>query len=210
MSKDVKHILKTKNYAKVYRNYLKAESKVLKGFVKKGRSLIEVGCGTGRVIPIVAPLVRHYVGVDIDLASLEQANETAERYGNVEIFQLDAVNLSKRFRANEFDLAIMPWNVLNVVKQPLKSLKEVYRVTKRGAFVTVPQRGTLAKRLGYYRRLKIRCRIDKKTETIYSAEWGASRAYSKSGIRSLCERAGFRVQSIKDIRGLGYCVLLRK
>ena len=41
----------------------------------KTKRLLDLGCGVGRIVPIVAPLVREYVGVDISPGMLKLARE---------------------------------------------------------------------------------------------------------------------------------------
>jgi hypothetical protein len=61
----------------------------------------------------------------------------------------------------------------------------------------------------YYRRLKIPCRVDLNTCTIYSDVWGASRAYSFERLREIGQAMsdfGFKEPWAIEVPPLGYAV----
>lgn len=205
-----KKALEFSKYPGIHKRYLKREQKLVEGLVKPSDNLLDIGCGVGRLIPILAPIVNSYTGVDMDRAFLSKAREVSKAYKNSRVFLLDAQRLLDKFRKDEFDVSIMLWNTLACVKDPSKVLREAYEVTKDRCFVVVPAKGAMKKRIRYYDKLGLEYRIDPKTEFIHSDTWGVTRAYSESEIRRFCEKIGFSVTKIWKVEGFEYCLALNK
>ncbi len=106
---------------KIYKEELKAIKSVLPPF-QKG---VEIGVGSGR---FAKPL-----GIKIGVEpSLEMAKIAKER--GIEIIKGEAENLP--FLDESFDFALMVTTIC-FVDDPLKSLKEVFRILKSGGFFIV-------------------------------------------------------------------------
>lgn len=193
-----------------YLRYLKAEEKSVKRLVSKDTKLIDIGCGVGRAIPMLAPFVKSYTGIDIDRNLLKRAKKIARHYNNVEIFNVDARRLTEKFGNNQFDLSIMLFNTFACVKGQKEVLGGAYRITKRRCFLTVPAKGNLSDRIKYYKEVGMEYRASKKTEFIYSKVWGVTRAYSKSEITNLCKCSGFSIERICKQGNLEYHIVLKK
>lgn len=201
--------LDLKKYPKEFQVYLKKEIEILKKFVGKKDKVLDVGCGTGRSISEISPLVSEYVGIDIDKKYLSEAEKISKRFDNVEIIELNVENLSKLFKENEFDKSFCLFNTLCCFKDYNKALKEIYKITKNKFYFSVCAKGSQKIRQEYYDKIGVKVRFDK-DETSYSSAWGEVKAFSKDEITNLLEEVDFKVDEIILVEGYSYCITARK
>lgn len=103
-----------------------------KTFIKG--DLLELGCGEGRGVELLAPLASSYVGVD-KIKSI--VDELKGKYPTYQF--LDGVFPPFPFEDNQFD-TIVTFQVIEHVKKDEEFIKEVFRVLKPGgtALITTP------------------------------------------------------------------------
>jgi ArsR family transcriptional regulator len=94
----------------------------------------DLGCGTGALLPLLAPHVRSVIGVDGSDEMLAAARQRAARYPNVELRRgaLEALPVE----SGALDAAIMAL-VLHHLPSPAQALTEARRVLKPGAGLVV-------------------------------------------------------------------------
>jgi ArsR family transcriptional regulator len=99
--------------------------------VPEGAELIDVGTGTGRMLSVLAPRMRHAVGVDLSREMLSVARANLERGGlrNCVVRQADMYNLP--FPPASFDIATIH-QVLHFADRPADVVAEAARVLKPG------------------------------------------------------------------------------
>lgn len=97
----------------------------------EGAELVDVGTGTGRMLNVLAPKVRHAVGVDLSREMLAVARANLERagLGNCVVRQGDMYNLP--FPPASFDIATIH-QVLHFADRPADVVAEAARVLKPG------------------------------------------------------------------------------
>lgn len=95
----------------------------------KGK-VLEVGVGTGKNFPYY-PKDVEVIGIDFSKGMLEKAEKRKKELGleDVKLLLMDAQNLE--FEDNTFDTVVSTF-VFCTVPDPIKGLKEVYRVLKPG------------------------------------------------------------------------------
>jgi SAM-dependent methyltransferase len=107
-----------------------------------GESVLEVGCGTGVFLPVLAGLAGsdgHVVGLDHSRAFLGQARErinAASLGGQVELVEADAMQLP--FDDAVFDAAHCE-RVLMHVAEPAQAIREMIRVVRPNGRVVVAE-----------------------------------------------------------------------
>jgi ubiquinone/menaquinone biosynthesis C-methylase UbiE len=115
--------------------------------------LLDIGTGTGRVLELLAPQVRHGVGVDASKAMLALARSRLARAGVAHC----SVRLADMYRlplaSSSFDLAVVQM-VLHYAEDPPGVLAEAARVLRPGGSLIVidlahHDRGDLAARLAH-------------------------------------------------------------
>jgi ubiquinone/menaquinone biosynthesis C-methylase UbiE len=113
------------------RQYLKAELEYVMSSIGPSDTVLELGCGYGRVLARLAEKAKAAVGIDTSLASLALAKELYQ--DKVLLAQMDAVNLG--FADASFDLTACVQNGVSAFKVDKKALmRESLRVTRPGGF----------------------------------------------------------------------------
>ncbi len=118
--------------------------KVLKGFenateslVPEGALVLDTAAGTGRLTFAAAKNAKKVVCTDLSMPMLKQARRKSEKSNivNVEFDVRDIFNLKD---SDEVYDIVMAGNVLHLLDEPEKALKELWRVTKRGGKLLLP------------------------------------------------------------------------
>jgi ubiquinone/menaquinone biosynthesis C-methylase UbiE len=97
---------------------------------RKTDTIIDVGCGTGQLLPHVSNLVKLVVCVDIARNLIAKTQARAEHNKRVALLRADADHLP--FRPYKFDIAFAI-TLLQNMPRPSKTLQEIKRITKRDA-----------------------------------------------------------------------------
>jgi ubiquinone/menaquinone biosynthesis C-methylase UbiE len=126
---------------------LEAQSKVMSGLLEKeleilglksGLKVLDAGCGTGAVTRRMATKISpaEAQGIDIDPLFIDEARKLAAKEGinNIKFTVGDADNLE--FDGGVFDVSYCRLLLMHV-KNPVKTVAELKRVTKRGGVVAV-------------------------------------------------------------------------
>lgn len=90
--------------------------------------VLEIGCGTGKTSKQIANLCNKLIVSDYSENMIAHAKKNLSAYQNVEVRKEDVFDLS--FKENSFDFIIMI-NVLHIITNQEKALKEVNRVLKK-------------------------------------------------------------------------------
>jgi 2-polyprenyl-6-hydroxyphenyl methylase/3-demethylubiquinone-9 3-methyltransferase len=111
--------------------YFEAEiNHVLKN-IHSGDMVLDLGCGYGRIFPLLAERAKTIVGIDTSLSSLLMGKEMCSDISNCNFLQMNAIRLA--FRNNLFDVVVCIQNGISAFHVDQKELiKESIRVTKPG------------------------------------------------------------------------------
>lgn len=187
-----------KYYPEEYKIYIEQEFNLLKTKLNGANRVLEAGVGIGRLIPVLAPIVKEFIGIDNADLMIEESSRVAQRFRNVQIVKGDLENLSKIFPNNYFDLSICVWNTIGNVKEEVLVLKEISKVTSKSIFVTVYLKGTLEKRKNWYKTVGVSIKkIDEKNEIFYSESGLKSKSYSLEDIKKIAKEAGLNIKEHK-------------
>ncbi|MBM3324521.1 MAG: class I SAM-dependent methyltransferase [Calditrichaeota bacterium] len=114
--------------------YLKAEIEFVLEKIKPGDTVLELGCGYGRVLVPLARKARRVVGIDTSLASLQLAQDELWGISNCYLAAMDAAQLG--FRDKVFDVVVCIQNGISAFHVDQKDLiRESVRVAKSGGIV---------------------------------------------------------------------------
>jgi ubiquinone/menaquinone biosynthesis C-methylase UbiE len=102
--------------------------------MKKHSIILDVGCGTGLLFNHVAGRAETIVGLDISRKILLQAKERSRKFANVYLIWADADSLPFNDEVFSHVFAI---TLIQNMPSPVKTLKEVERVTKNDAAIIV-------------------------------------------------------------------------
>ena len=98
-------------------------------------NLLEIGCGEGRGVELLAPLAKNYVAIDKIQGVIDSLKQ---EFPKVDFIQMNIPPLSN-MEDNSFD-TIVSFQVIEHIKNDSEYLKEIYRVLKPGgkAIITTP------------------------------------------------------------------------
>ncbi|MGQ9640685.1 MAG: methyltransferase domain-containing protein [Candidatus Bathycorpusculaceae bacterium] len=132
----IEEVMRLEAQAKAFEKVLEKEFEILG--LKQGMKVLDAGCGTGAVARKIAVKVSpgEVFGVDIDSLFVNEARKLAENegLGNVR-YDLGDVN-DLKYSDGTFDVSYCRL-VLMHVKDPVKTVKELKRVTKKEGVVAV-------------------------------------------------------------------------
>jgi malonyl-CoA O-methyltransferase len=108
--------------------------KALENVNVAGKTVLDVGCGSGLFFKEIAAQSSLVIGIDVSRKLLFKAKEHGSTFSNVAVLQADADHLP--FRDGFFG-AIFVFTVLQNVPKPAETLKELKRVVKKGDKIVV-------------------------------------------------------------------------
>lgn len=119
-----------------------ANSKVYKSlgtrtayYINKNDTVLECACGTGAISRAVAAKCRKLVAVDLSSKMMKQAEKKCKKYGNAIFRKADITKLN--CRDGRFD-KVIAGNVIHLLDEPEKAVREMMRVCKKGGNVIIP------------------------------------------------------------------------
>lgn len=116
------------------KQYLDSETNHLLERVRHTDTILEIGCGYGRIMKRLLPKSRKVVGIDISPDNIDTAKEYLKEYDNAELFQMDAGCMS--FEKEAFDVVIAAQNGISAFKvNPEKLLMNCLHVAKKGGII---------------------------------------------------------------------------
>lgn len=116
------------------KQYLDAEIQHTASQIRPADTVLELGCGYGRVLEKLAPKAKRLVGIDTSRSSIELGRELLRGLANCWLLQMDAVALG--FRDQVFDVVLCIQNGISAFKVDQQALiAESIRVTRAGGRV---------------------------------------------------------------------------
>ncbi len=200
-----------KYYPQKYKKYIQEETKFLRQKIRGQNRVLEAGVGIGRLIPVLAPLIKEFVGIDKAKLMVKKSKEVAKKYQNVRIVEGKLEKLNKIFSKDYFDFSLCVWNTLGNVQNEVGILKKISGVTKKSIFVTVYKKGTIKKRKEWYEKVGVSIRrIDTKKEIFYSKSGLKSKSYNLKDLRIIAKKSGLKIKQSKVLGGVILLVELIK
>jgi len=214
--------LDPKFYPEKYRQYIAVEQGALQSVLirsSRAKRVLEAGVGTGRLIPILAPLCEELICIDNSKLMLKMARKAAKSYLNeefpaqvslgdskfafkmaksdtkIKIREGNLEDLSKKFPHHYFDFSCCMWNTLGNVKDEVRVLHELALVTSQSILVTVHIKRALEDRKAWYESVGVKiAKIDEKNEIFYTESGLVSKAYAPGELQRIGEKAGLKMK----------------
>lgn len=116
------------------KQYLEAEINHVLERIDPEDEVLELGCGYGRILPVIAKKAKSVTGIDTSAESIAYGKKFFGKIPNCNIIQMDALNLV--FNSNIFDVVVCIQNGISAFHVDQKALiKESIRVVKPGGSV---------------------------------------------------------------------------
>jgi 2-polyprenyl-6-hydroxyphenyl methylase/3-demethylubiquinone-9 3-methyltransferase len=182
---------------KLIQEFLDGEIEFISTHIKQGNSILEIGCGYGRLLKILAKKSEKLVGIDFSRRMVELSKQNLKDEKNVKIELMEADKLE--FSDNSFDYVVCLDNSFgNMPKIELGVLKEMKRVCKNQGEIIISVFSENAKEVQKenYRRIGL-AEIQDDGKAIHTAEGFYSRQFTKEELKSLFEKAGLNCEIIK-------------
>jgi len=129
---DLQHMQGYKGYMNFNKTRLKWVLSLLpEGFLTKESIVLEIGCGSGKWMKAVSPLVGEMYGVDISPEAIKIAAKNLEGCGNITLSFNDGETLNV-YDDNTIDLVYSFWTFQHIPRETtLSYLREIRRVLKK-------------------------------------------------------------------------------
>jgi len=199
--------LNPRYYPKVYQDYIKEETALVQQIVRGSKRILDVGVGTGRMIPLYAPLVKEYIGIDNSNYMVSQASKYKKDFSNIKILKENIEDLNKVFPKQHFDYSLILWNTLGNVNDEIIALQNLKEITKKSILITTFLRGHWDKRKEWYESVGIELdHVEAKTETVHSKSGLLSRAYVLEDFKRFAKETGLKIKQHKIL--LDVCIFV--
>ena len=96
--------------------------------------VIEFGCGSGYFTKVIAKNAKYVIATDLSDEMLEIAEKELKEFYNVTVQKADCRATS--LTSGEFDTVFIA-HLIHVIKNPLKTLKESFRILKSGGLLII-------------------------------------------------------------------------
>lgn len=113
----------------------KALCKTVENLISPSDDVLECACGTGLLTGAIAPRCKSLVATDFSAKMLKRAEKKYGKYGNVRFEQADILKLP--YSDDCFDTVVAA-NVIHLLDEPYKALRELDRVCKTGGKIIIP------------------------------------------------------------------------
>lgn len=100
-----------------------------------GDEVLECACGTGLLSGVIAGKCKSLVATDFSVQMLKRAKKKYGKYGNIKFERADILHLA--FPDASFD-AVVAANVIHLLDEPDKALREMERVCRPGGRIIIP------------------------------------------------------------------------
>lgn len=97
--------------------------------------VLECACGTGFLTKAIAPKCKSLIATDFSASMLKRAKKKCRKYENTRFEQADILRLP--YPDESFNCVVAA-NVIHLLDEPYRALRELDRVCKRGGRIIIP------------------------------------------------------------------------
>ena len=159
------------------------------GLIWTKDSLLDFGCGAGRITEFMAKDFKSVVGVDIAPTMIVYGKKRLEGIKNVKFLETDGINISLPDNSIDFVFAHLVFQHIKERNMVEGAFREIYRILKRGGV------------------FKVLLRSDKQPDM---SKWWSGVEYSQDAIKTLYEKVGFKLIKIENVDEDAYWLWLQK
>jgi len=185
------------------KEWFSKEIEYLKKNIEPNSKILDIGCGFGRHIKILAPFSKEIIGIDNNSGMIQKAKQNLSNFDNVKLFLQDAKKLD--FDDSLFDYVICMTNTFGDFPEiKIDVLKEMKRVCKNNGkiIISVYSEKSLEIRKNDYEKVGLHItKID--DGIIYTAEGLVSEQFTKSQLEKLFDSVDL-VANIIELNPISY------
>ena len=104
-------------------------------YINDTDDVLECACGTGLLTTVIADRCHSVIASDYSLNMLRQTQKKCSGYGNIKFEQADIMCL--KYHDKSFN-KVIAGNVIHLLDDPFKALKELERVCKDDGMIIIP------------------------------------------------------------------------
>ena len=173
---------------KDYKGLIWDDIRLMNRFVCNGSSILDLGCGIGRITQFMVDDFEKVVGIDISGEMIKQAKKRLKGYKNLELIETDGWTIPLKDNSIDLVFSYLVFQHFKNRKMVEANFKEVYRVLKpKGMF-------------------KVRIR----TDNVDKDRWWGGVEYTEQSIGKLIKKVGFDLQKTEAVGDYGIWLWLEK
>lgn len=157
----------------------------------KNGTILEIGCGTGRMTEFLPMLYNKVIGIDISGEMIRQGKERLMSFikgRKIKLKETDGYTIPLDDNSIDVAFSYLVFQHMKNKEMVESNLKEVYRVLKEGGI------------------FKVRIRTDK----VPLNKWWGGVNYNKDKIIKVCENIGYKIIKTKPVSFYGLWLWLQK
>jgi len=163
------------------------EEEYLLNTLEKNSSILEVGCGEGRLLTVLADKSSNLIGIDLSYIAIKKAQDAHRYLANVQFYIMNATDL--KFVDSCFDYTLCMMNTFgNFYYNKQRILSEMLRVTRPGGrlIISVHSEKALDDQIILYHRLGYKIeKIDE--DYVYCDSGLISERFSEKKLREILD-----------------------
>lgn len=216
MRQNVKEFYQTFDFEKIITNppkliqeFLDGEINFLKSYIKDKKDILEVGCGYGRLIKVLAPKSKKITGIDFSEPLLMRAKKNLSKTKNAKLLLMDGKKIDLPQNSYDYVLCLdssfgnMPGIELRVIKQMKKICKKDGEI-----IISVFSQNAKKAQIQNYKRIGLK-NITNNGKAIHTAEGFYSRRFSKKDLKEIFASVGLKCK-ITKICPINYIAIAKK
>ena len=192
-----------KNPPKQIQDFLNGEIKFINEHIKPSSSILEIGCGYGRLLNILAENAKEVTGIDFSEFEIDEAKKFIKK-DNIKLELMNAKELD--FPNDSFDYVVcLDATFGNMPKIESEVIKEMSRVCKRGGEIIISVFSEEAKEVQIENYERLGMHPTNKGNAIHTIEGFYSKRFSKRELKKLFSEVGLNCE-IQKISSVNYIV----
>lgn len=157
--------------------------------LKGKESILDFGCGTGRLTEFMAKDFKKVIGVDISSTMIIQGKQRLQELKNVELLETDGKTIPLPEISIDIVFSYLVFQHIKDRPMVINTFKEIYRVLKpKGIF-------------------KVLLRSDKQKDM---NRWWSGVEFNEDSIKKIYEKMGFRLLKVEHIDKYAFWLWLQK
>ncbi|WP_424094585.1 class I SAM-dependent methyltransferase [Moorena producens] len=191
-------LLDPQNETEGVREYQKLEEEFIKKTFQGVDSVLEVGCGEGRYLRHLAPLVSKITGIDFAEQLVNIAKESTADFDNVKLILGRAEHLTTLVQET-FTYALLGWNTIGNISQDVHKpvFDNLEKLVEEKIFISTYKCGqeVMDERLRFYAKTGLKVESINGNQVILEGGSHCPNAYPFSYFQELLESIGFSMKT---------------